>query len=76
MIKKKVENLSADFQPNQIIILYYLLFRPQFQFSVSPKLEKSPSAIFCILRIILPERVLGKPKTNCILSNLAIGPLV
>jgi hypothetical protein len=26
-----------------------------------------------ILRIILPERVLGK-KTNCILSNLAIGP--
>jgi hypothetical protein len=42
--------------------------------SISPKLEKSPSAIFLsILRIILPERVL-KPETNCILSNLAIGP--
>ena len=42
---------------------------------VSPKLEKSPSAIFRKMRrIILPERVLGKPETNWILSNLAIGP--
>jgi hypothetical protein len=39
------------------------------------KVRESPSAIFLsILRIILPERVLGKPETNCILSNLAIGP--
>ena len=32
---------------------------------VSPKLEKSPSAIFRkILRIILPDLVLGNPLTN------------
>ena len=42
---------------------------------ISPKLEKSPSAIFLKMRrIIFPERVFGNPETNWILSNLAIGP--
>jgi hypothetical protein len=37
---------------------------------------KSFCIFLSILRIILPERVLGKPETNCILSNLAIGYVV
>ena len=42
---------------------------------VSPKLEKSPSAIFLnILRMILPLRVFGNPLTNCILSAFAMAP--
>ena len=43
---------------------------------ISPKLEKSPSAILRkILRMIFPDLVFGKPDTNWILSNLAIGPI-
>ena len=43
---------------------------------VSPKSEKFPSAIFLsILRIILPDLVLGRPETNCILSGFAMGPI-
>lgn len=43
---------------------------------VSPKLLKSPSAIFLrIRRIIFPDLVFGNPDTNWILSNFAIGPI-
>jgi len=43
---------------------------------VSPKFEVSFEAIFLkIRRIILPERVLGRPGTIWILSGFAIGPI-
>src|SRR3546814_18095678 len=43
---------------------------------VSPKLLVSPSAIFRrIRRMILPERVLGRPGENWIVSGVAIGPI-
>ncbi len=42
---------------------------------ISPKLSPSPAAIFLNIRlIILPERVFGRPLTNCILSDLEIAP--
>src|SRR3546814_8258080 len=43
---------------------------------VSPRLLVSPSAIFRrIRRMILPERVLGRPGENWIVSGVAIGPI-
>ncbi len=43
---------------------------------VSPRASVSPSATLRkILRMILPERVLGSPDTIWILSGLAIGPI-
>src|SRR5215210_1261596 len=44
---------------------------------VSPMFSDSPSAIFLsIRRMIFPLLVLGKPETNCILSGLAIAPII
>ena len=44
---------------------------------VSPKLATSPSAIFLKMRrMILPLRVFGSPVTNCILSGLAMAPII
>ena len=44
---------------------------------MSPKLLKSFSATFLnILRMIFPERVLGKPVTNCILLELTKGNII
>src|SRR3546814_9866369 len=43
---------------------------------VSPRLEVSPSATFrSMRRMIFPERVLGNPRTNWLLSGLAMGPI-
>ena len=43
---------------------------------VSPRFEKSSSAIFRKMRLmILPERVLGRPGANWIRSGVAIGPI-
>src|SRR6185437_12381846 len=43
---------------------------------MSPRLDMSPSAILRRMRrMILPERVLGKPGANWITSGLAIGPI-
>ena len=43
---------------------------------ISPKLEVSLLAILRrIRRIILPERVLGNPDVNWILSSFAMGPI-
>jgi hypothetical protein len=44
---------------------------------VSPRLVASPSPILRrIRRMILPERVFGRPATIWILSGLAIGPMI
>src|SRR5215469_9784126 len=43
---------------------------------VSPRLAVSPSAILRRMRrMILPERVLGRPGANWITSGLAMGPI-
>src|SRR6185312_6383958 len=43
---------------------------------VSPREPMSPSAIFLRMRrMILPERVLGRPGANWITSGLAMGPI-
>ena len=44
---------------------------------ISPRLSKSFSAIFLkILLIIFPDLVFGKASVSCILSSLAIGPIL
>src|ERR1019366_117874 len=43
---------------------------------ISPRLLMSPSAILRRMRrMILPERVLGRPGANWITSGLAMGPI-